>query len=226
MIKPVFARRQARSPGLILAVVLAAVVVAPVARADGDPASDYLLGAQTFVPPDTGISAAGKAHLDALVAGARRGGYPIRVAVIASRYDLGSVTVLDKKPRLYAHFLAQELRLVYKGRLLAVMPNGYGIARDGKPAPAEQRVLDALPPPATTGALLAGAAEHALRTLAGHAGVRIVLTPIVATRSSRNATNTWGGNRFAIATVAAVLLLLLGGGGLAYVHWRRASRAT
>ena len=225
MIKPVFACRRARSPGLILALVVAAVVVAPVARADGDPASDYLLREQTFVPTDTGISAAEKSHLDAFVASARRGGYSIRVALIASRYDLGSVTVLDKKPRLYAHFLAQELRLVYKGRLLVVMPNGYGIARNGKPAPAEQKVLDGLSSP-TAAHSLAAAAEHALRALAGHAGVRIVLTPIVPTRPSRNATNT--GDRFVIPTAAAVvlLLLLLGAGGLAYVHRRRASRAT
>jgi len=35
-----------------LLVVLACLVVAPLARADGDPASDYLLGTQVFIPFD------------------------------------------------------------------------------------------------------------------------------------------------------------------------------
>jgi hypothetical protein len=118
---------------LALLVLLAALVVIPAAHADGDPASDYLLGLQSFVPPDAGFSNTDKQRLTQLLTGARHGtpipgaapgGYTIRAAVIASRYDLGSVTILDKKPKLYAHFLSQELRFVYKKRLLVVMTSG------------------------------------------------------------------------------------------------------
>jgi hypothetical protein len=205
---------------LALLVVLASLVAVQLvavrlARADGDPASDYLLGSQTFVPPDAGFSAAEKQQLTQLVTGARRGtrlpgaagrgGYGIRVAVIASRYDLGSVTVLAKQPKLYAHFLSQELRFVYKGRVLVVMPNGYGIANNGKPAPAEQKVLDRLPPPAAgSGSPLATATTSAVRALAANANVRIAAVQPPVARTTANGSTTR--DRILIAAVALVLL--------------------
>jgi len=118
---------------IVLLALLAGLAAAPEALADGDPASDYLLSQQTFLSPNARISASDSAEVDALVTAAGRRGYTIRVAVIQSSYDLGAVTSLDRKPRLYAHFLSQELRFVYKQRLLVVMPNGFGIADDGKP---------------------------------------------------------------------------------------------
>jgi hypothetical protein len=200
---------------LALLVLLTAIVVIPAAHADGDPASDYLLGLQSFVPPDAGFSKTDSERLTRLLSGARQGtpitgaapgGYTIRVAVIASRYDLGSVTILDKKPRLYAHFLSQELRFVYKKRLLVVMPNGYGIARDGKPDPTEQKVLDRLPRPAAThGPELAAATERAVRALTKNAGVRIAAVSIPAPKSSGSGDTT---TRDRIVIVAGALALL------------------
>ena len=55
----------------LLLVLVAALVAVPLARSDGDPASDYLLTRSTFVPPDLGISAADAARLTATVAAAR-----------------------------------------------------------------------------------------------------------------------------------------------------------
>jgi hypothetical protein len=200
---------------LTLLLLLASLAAAPTAYADGDPASDYLLGRQTFVPPDAGISSADKAQLDALVEGARRGGYTIRVAIIASRYDLGSITVLDRQPANYAHFLSQELKFLYRKRVLTVMTNGYGIARNGKPLPAEQKVLDRLPPPtATHGPGLAGAAARAVRALAANAGVRIKPAPIEKRRSSGDTTMR---DRIVIACAALVLLGL----AAAFTYLRR-----
>jgi hypothetical protein len=194
---------------LALVGLLAALIAVPAARADGDPASDYLLSMQTFVPPDAGFSSADTQQLTQLVTSARSGGYTVRVAVIASRYDLGSVSILDKRPKLYAHFLSQELRFVYKGRLLTVMPNGYGVARDGKPDPAEQRVVDRLPPPAAgKGPALVAATERAVRTLAAHAGVQTVATPPPGARSSKSTATR---DRIFIAAAALVLLLAAGG---------------
>jgi hypothetical protein len=199
---------------LALLGLLACLVAAPAALADGDPASDYLLSLQTFVPPDAGFSTADKQQLTQVVTGARTGvalpggppgGYTIRVAVIASRYDLGSVSVLDKKPKLYAHFLSQELRFIYKGRLLVVMANGYGVARNGKPNPAEQKVVDRLPPPtASHGSALAAATVRAVRALATNAGVRIVNVPVAATPTSSGGTTTR--DRLLIGATGFVLL--------------------
>ena len=195
-----------------LIILLASLAVVPVARADGDPASDYLLGTPAFVPPDARFSSSEKKELTDLLAGARTGaalpgglagGYTIRVAVIASRYDLGSVSVLAKQPKLYAHFLSQEVRFVYKGRLLVVMANGYGVARNGKPDPAEQKVVDRLPlPGATHGSDLAAATVQAVQALAANAGVRIA-TPVAVQGSSSSTTTR---DRVVIAVAALVVL--------------------
>ena len=118
----------ARAVLLALAVLF---VAAPAARADGDPASDYLLSQPTFLPPDAGIPTAYQNQLNQIVADAKANHYEIRVALIATPYDLGSVSVLNNKPKQYARFLGQELAFIYRGRLLVVMPNGLGVSRNG-----------------------------------------------------------------------------------------------
>jgi hypothetical protein len=110
----------------LLAALLAAAAIPQLARADGDPASDYLLVQRVFVPSE-GATAAKEQHaLTAAVTAANKTGFKIRVAVIFSNYDLGSVTVLWRKPQTYARFLGAELAFVYSQRLLVLMPNGFG----------------------------------------------------------------------------------------------------
>jgi len=206
----------------VLLVAAVAAVAVPAARADGDPASDYLLGLKTFIPSDTAISSADSGRLTALVTAARRGGYTVRVAVIASRYDMGSVTILYKRPLFYAPFLSQELRFVYPGRVLVVMPNGYGIARAGRSVPDEQKVLDKLPLPAAgRGAPPPAATGRAVRALAAHAGVKVASQPIAAAGSSGSTTTR---DRLLIAGGAAVLLLA--GGGVWYFRSSRGAAAS
>ena len=197
-----------------LVVLLLALVFVPFARADGDPASDYLLQQASFVPPDTALSAYDTSQLNALLLAARKSGYKLHVALIASQYDMGSVTVLFKKPKLYAPFLSQELRFLYKGRVLVVMPNGYAIARNGKTDPAEQAVLDklALPSP-FAGATLAAATSRAIRALAAHAGVKVSALPKVSAGSGSSTSN----DRIYIAIGAVILVALAGG----VAFWRR-----
>lgn len=112
--------------GALIAVCLVAAVTAGSARADGDPASDYLLVQRVFVPYEAATAAKQKHDLMAAVTAANKAGFKIRVAVIESTYDLGSVTVLWRKPQTYARFLGAELAFVYSQRLLVVMPNGFG----------------------------------------------------------------------------------------------------
>jgi hypothetical protein len=197
---------------LWLLLLVATVAAAPTALADGDPASDYLLTQSTFVSPNARISSSDKGRLDALLGNARQHGYTIRVAVIQSRYDLGAVTALDNKPRLYARFLSQELRFVYRKRLLVVMPNGYGIARDGKTASTEQRILDGVTPAGTTdGSALVAAAISAVDALLTHASV-----PVTVSRSNGDTISSAG-----VLIVAAVALLGLMAGGLTLTRRRR-----
>jgi hypothetical protein len=156
-----------------LLALLACLVLSPLARADGDPASDYLLSQPVFLPPDVVVPEADAKQLTETVAAAKARGYEIRVAVIGTRYDLGSVGALFKKPQEYALFLGQELRFVYKGRLLVVMPNGFGVSQGGKRLPKAEPVVARLAPPRGSGAELTTAADTAVRKLAASSGVEL-----------------------------------------------------
>lgn len=193
-----------------LVVLLAALAVVPLARADGDPASDYLVTSAAFVPPELGISAADAARLRGTVELARRRGYVVRVALIGSAYDLGSVGVLNRRPKEYARFLGQELAFVYVGRLLVVMPNGYGVARAGKLLPKEQGVADRLPPPGTSGPKLVQAGIAAVRALAAAAGIEVPNVAAPGGSRSRGSL-VWavvGGLAAALAVLAAAAIVL------------------
>jgi hypothetical protein len=132
----------------------ALLLAVPAARADGDPASDVLPAADVF-------SYAPKQALVNLVASVNAGGNRVKVALIASRYDLGSVPSLFGKPALYAKFLGLELRTVYSGVLVVVMPAGVGVWNGGRPIAPEEQALAGLPK-----APLAAVAEQAVKRLA------------------------------------------------------------
>lgn len=117
------AARRALAVALVAA---SALVAGSPAAADGDPASDVLLTQWVFIPFQAPVSKPVSAQLEATVRRARAAGYPVKVAIIGSAFDLGSVTSLYGKPQVYAKFLGRELTFLYRGRLLIVMPNGYG----------------------------------------------------------------------------------------------------
>jgi hypothetical protein len=202
---------------LVLLLAVAALCAAPAALADGDPASDYLLSQATFVPPDDGIPAAYAKQLQATVLDAKARGYTIRVALIGTKYDLGSVPVLFKKPKLYARFLGQELTFIYKGRLLVVMPNGLGASRGGRPTPREQAVVDRLPAPGGGGAALASTATNAVVRLAADAGV-VVSAARLGSSSAGPSTNR---DRL---TIAAAAIVIAAAAGAALLYTRRRGR--
>ncbi|MGB8879815.1 MAG: hypothetical protein WCD11_26125, partial [Solirubrobacteraceae bacterium] len=111
------------------------------AAADGDPGSDVLVYQPLFLASDAGISVSEQVKLGGLLQDAQRAGFPIRVAIISSPSDLGAVTALWQKPQTYAHFLGIELSLTYIGRLLVVMPNGFGFNWPGHSSAAADHIL-------------------------------------------------------------------------------------
>ena len=191
-----------------MALACAACAAVPAAHADGDPASDFLLARDTFVPFDANISKAQTEQLDAIVADAKKRGFTIKVALISSEVDLGAVPSLWREPDTYARFLGQELFFLYKGKLLIVMPNGYGVSRAGKPLASGQRVVDALPKPGDGGPALATAAIRAVQRLAAQSGVRL---EIPKASSGDNATH----DRIVLAVIAAGIILLFVAGFVA-----------
>jgi hypothetical protein len=190
-------------------------VLAPLARADGDPASDYLLTQPVFLPPDVVMGKSDAERLTSVTAAAKKKGYEVRVAVIGTRYDMGSVGALYKKPQRYAVFLGQELQFVYKGRLLVVMPNGYGVSQGGKPWPAAKKIVAKLPPPGSDGPALAAGGASAVQALAAASGVHVSGSSDAGSGSSSTTLAAIG---------AVVVVLLLGGvGAMLLVRRRRAA---
>ncbi len=112
----------------VLVIALAALLIVPaVAMADGDPASDVLLGENVFYPYSPPVTGSIQKNLNAITLAARRAGFPIKVALIGSPVDLGVIPDLFGKPQKYADFLDQEISFQGKQPLLVVMSTGYGI---------------------------------------------------------------------------------------------------
>ena len=185
----------------VLAAVLA-LAATTIARADGDPASDLLLTQKVFLPYDARISATRTEQLAALASDAAREGYPIRIALIASPVDLGSVTALWAKPQQYAKFLAAEVSFAYRGRLLIVMPQGLGTYQLGHPSGPQRHALASVKlEPGANG--LAATAITAVERLAAARGITL-LTRQFASPSKRNSND-----RLRLGLIVAAALVVL-----------------
>lgn len=189
------------------AVVLA--LVPATARADADPASDVLLVQDVFLPFfGEKPSSSSADYLNEVVKAANESGYPIKVAVIGSRGDLGGVFTLYGQPRRYAPFLAQELAFQHKGRLLVCMPAGFGFAWPSHSSERERRLLERLPIQAGTSGLVESTA-NAVKRLAAADGHTIDVQPSSSSSSSTITRVLVGlaGVLLLAAIVAAPLLL-------------------
>lgn len=207
----------ARAAALLCAALAVACGLATQARADGDPASDYLITQPVYFPYDGKFSPELEGQLLAVVGEAKKQGIPFKVALIPNSYDLGSVTSLWRKPKLYARFLGEEDATFFKQRLLVVMPNGFGFYRPGHTVTAEYATLAAIPVrPGDNG--LVRAAIAGVTKLAAAQGIEVVAPAQVATPPAQRNSH----DRLVIIAVVAALLVL---GGLLRFGLRRRSRA-
>lgn len=172
---------QALASAVILA--LASGLLAASALADGDPASDVLATQTLFLPQDAGIPLAQQNQLTAMLETARTSGYQLRVAIISSSTDLGSISELWRQPQTYARFLGQELFLVYHGPLLVIMPDGFGLASLNSATPTDPSALAGVRIGAA-GPELGTTALTAIQRLAGTSGHSVPIPAAVATTSS------------------------------------------
>lgn len=141
-----------------------------VARANGDPASDYLLVQSIFLPFNAKVDPDVTAKLSDTVHEADQAGFRIKVAVIGTRYDLGTAFSLYNNAQKYAEFLGLELSFQYRDRLLVVMPNGFGYSIDGRADARGIRTVKGLPGPGKDATRQVEAATDAVRKLAAASG--------------------------------------------------------
>ncbi len=188
----------------LLALILA-LILAPQALADGDPASDVLAPADarvymTLAATDGSL----EKRLGTTTQQITDAGLPIKVAVIGNKTDLGAVPQLWAKPQTYARFLGSELRFIYKDTLLVVMPQGFGI-HGPYPLPKALAALQGIDPRKdTTPAGLTASADAAMRALAKADGFSV-------------GSSGGGGGGLPLPLIAAGVMVLAGIGGGALV---------
>lgn len=175
------------------------------ARANGDPASDYLLVRDSFLPFTSGIDKGAAERLDETLKAADKAGYKIKAAVILAPTDLGTAFSLFRKPQRYTQFLGLELSFVYRGRLLVVMPNGYGYAVNGKPDPKSSRVLARVTPPGADATKEVEAATRAIQRLAAADGHRLEVSSAGGSQT-RDRITIAAAATAGIAVIAAIAL--------------------
>jgi hypothetical protein len=185
-------------------VAAVAFLAAPsLARANGDPASDYLLVQNVFLPFNAKVDAGVSKRLSGVIRASDSAGLKVRVALIGTRYDLGTAYSLYNKPQRYAAFLGLELSFVYRGHLIVVMPNGFGSSVAGKPDRPGIRALAQLPSPGKDATKQAQAATTAVLRLASAYGHTLPAGGVGTASQNRD--------RIKIAAAVTILVVVLAG---------------
>jgi hypothetical protein len=198
-------------PKPLLASLLVAALAGPVtiAIADVDPASDVLLLQNVYVPYQPKVCSQLKGQLTSLTGKTKTAGYPLKVAIIGSKQDLGGAPQFFGNPQGYASFLGRELgvfggdvgRNLSKTPLLVVMPKGFGTYQIDAKATAAARSVPVSPkadPNALARATITAIPK--VSTAAGH--------PVDAVKPASSCSKK--GTSF-LVFVAPIAVLLLGG---------------
>jgi hypothetical protein len=161
---------------------------AGIARAHGDPASEVLLSDNVFLSYESPYGSSEGRALEALTAEAKRQGFPVKVAVITQRSDLGPDDHLYGRAEPYALHLAMDLTSSYVGTLVVAMngrPGGFAVQGPGA-KPAARRALARMKLPRTplTAAELAKLAAVAAQRVAAASGHHLAVPKETTTKKS------------------------------------------
>jgi LPXTG-motif cell wall-anchored protein len=208
-----------RLASLVTAALLVTTLVPALAVADGDPASDVLLGANVFYPYTPSVAPSVQRELNAETAAAKQAGFPVKVALIASPVDLGVIPSVFGKPQTYADFLDQEISFVRAQPLLVVMAAGYGV--QGIKAPAGAALDGLAKPGGTSSTELAQAAITAVAKLAAASK-----HPITEPSAASTPRNTGGNGSTTPIVIGLAVAIVLVASALIVLRRRQGSRPT
>jgi hypothetical protein len=202
----------------LAALLIASAVASPAALADGDPASDVLLGENVFYPYSPPTARSVQETLNAETAATKRAGFPLKVALIASPVDLGVIPDLFGKPQKYADFLDQEISFQTRQPLLVVMAAGYGV--QGLSPHVSSTLSGLAKPSGKTSTDLATAAITAVAKLAAAAGHPVKDVPGVAGSSSGS-----GGTSTKVIVAVLAIVAVAAAGALVVLRRRQTAGA-
>lgn len=195
-----------RLASLLATVILVGAGGSGFALADGDPASDVLLGQNVYYPYSPPVPQSVQRALNGETVAAKKAGLPLKVALIATAVDLGVVPELFGQPANYAKFLDKEISFQGPQPLLVVMPAGYGV--QGVNAKAEAAIKDLAPPQGKTSVALAQAAITAVAKVAAADGHPIKGAAGSSSGGGSSTTPLLIGLILAAVLVAGALILL------------------
>jgi hypothetical protein len=197
-----------------LVTIVAVLAVPAAALADGDPASDVLLLRDVYLPYAPQPAKAPAKVLVGLLADLRKAHYPVKVALIETRGDLGAYPELFGQPARYAKLLEREIAFkVHRPRLIVVMQDA-GVAGRNL-GPRADAILAAIKPAAAARSDgLVTAATDAVAKVAAADGHKVAVPQARPAASSGH-----GSSHTALYIVAA--LVVLAGIGLVAVSVRR-----
>ena len=152
----------------LLAAVLSCLAAPAAARANGDPASDVLLLQEAFYPYAPKVPKPVQEGLNETLKRGKAAGFPLKVAIIATKDDLGAVPHLFGKPQQYADLLESEIAFNKPKPLLTVMPGGYG--SKALPPKAKAALAGVEPPKSNKGDDMGRAAIDATLKMAAATG--------------------------------------------------------
>jgi hypothetical protein len=204
----------------VLGLAVAVSLFGTSARAGHGTVNDILLVRNVYLPNEPVCPPLATA-LTKLTDRVMEEGYPLKVAIISSREDLGGASQYFDRPQDYAAFLGSQIGFYRPGdavqtneSLLTVMPAGFGFVRSGKAANVFLTIFGLEAPEGDHPNDLARAAIPAVRELAGAAGHPV---PKVSAECSG------GGGPSALVYVLPIALLLLAAAAIAAIARQRAS---
>jgi hypothetical protein len=200
------------------------------ALGDADPASDELIGFDSYYPYAPQVSKPLQQQLDAVLRASRKSGHVYKVVLIEAPPDLGAATVLYGKTQRYATFLYNEIHSflsAQKPTYLIVTKQGTALrGRDATPAGKRALAKFAVPANASSDQLAQTAlkAVQAVETANGHPVSKAAVAKATATAPhAKSATKSKSAWIWVIVAVAVVIA----GACAAWLlrEWRR-SRTT
>jgi hypothetical protein len=200
------------------------------ALGDADPASDELIGFDSYYPYAPQVSKPLQQQLDALLLASRKSGHVYKVVLIEAPPDLGAATVLYGKTQRYATFLYNEIHSflsAQKPTYLIVTKQGAALrGRDATAAGRRALAKVAIPPNASSDQLAQTAltAVQAVETANGHPVSKAAIAKATAPTAHRNA---GAKSKSAWIWVIVAVAVVLAGACAAWLlrEWRRSRTA-